>query len=246
MIIWPLTHRLFILFKPASGSAAIVAPGHFAGYIPRDFGHTQGKDHTHKTLPRVAKPLWVALHVSRQENKFGFVIIRPHCCACGAGGQYLDSECSALRPVNQAATSVSLLSGPSPISDRHSGCGSAGSTVGSSAAAGNSSGGGGGGGGSSGDGNSMRVYLSQIREWLVEVSADTLFITIRTDIAWYRLSRCHLPPLPPPPTLPRNQPLQECALFPFISKPLVIHIASRQQPLEPPAAIAVQSMNSHS
>ena len=35
----------------------------------------------------------------------------------------------------------------------------------------------------------MRVYLSQIREWVVEVSADTLFISLRTDVAWYRLSK---------------------------------------------------------
>lgn len=34
----------------------------------------------------------------------------------------------------------------------------------------------------------MRMYLSQIREWVVEFGADMLFITIRTDVAWYRLS----------------------------------------------------------
>jgi hypothetical protein len=33
----------------------------------------------------------------------------------------------------------------------------------------------------------MRMYLSQIREWVVEFSADMLFISIRTDAAWYRL-----------------------------------------------------------
>lgn len=43
-------------------------------------------------------------------------------------------------------------------------------------------------GGSSGETAGMRMYLSQIREWVVEVSADMLFITLRTDIAWYRLS----------------------------------------------------------
>jgi hypothetical protein len=33
----------------------------------------------------------------------------------------------------------------------------------------------------------MRLYLSQIREWVVECACDMLFITIRTDAAWYRL-----------------------------------------------------------
>ncbi len=33
----------------------------------------------------------------------------------------------------------------------------------------------------------MRLYLSQIREWYVELSADMLFIHIRTDVAWYKL-----------------------------------------------------------
>ncbi len=32
-----------------------------------------------------------------------------------------------------------------------------------------------------------RVYLSQIREWCVELAADQLAINIRTDMAWYRL-----------------------------------------------------------
>ena len=36
----------------------------------------------------------------------------------------------------------------------------------------------------------MRLYLSQIREWVVEFSADTLFISMRTDVAWYRLTTC--------------------------------------------------------
>lgn len=35
----------------------------------------------------------------------------------------------------------------------------------------------------------MRMYLSQIREWVVEFSADMLFLSIRTDAAWYRLVR---------------------------------------------------------
>jgi Cytosine specific DNA methyltransferase replication foci domain len=36
---------------------------------------------------------------------------------------------------------------------------------------------------------SMRVFLSQIREWVVDFSADMLFISLRTDVAWYRLSK---------------------------------------------------------
>ncbi|KAF8055388.1 MET1B [Scenedesmus sp. PABB004] len=35
----------------------------------------------------------------------------------------------------------------------------------------------------------MRLYLSQVREWVVEFSADCLFISIRTDAAWYKLCR---------------------------------------------------------
>ena len=35
----------------------------------------------------------------------------------------------------------------------------------------------------------MRMYLSQIREWVVEFGADMIFITIRTDVAWYRLAQ---------------------------------------------------------
>ena len=38
----------------------------------------------------------------------------------------------------------------------------------------------------------MRMYLSQIREWIVEFSCDQLFISIRTDVAWWALPR----PLP--------------------------------------------------
>ena len=33
------------------------------------------------------------------------------------------------------------------------------------------------------------MYLSQVQEWIVEFSCDMLFISIRTDVAWYRLSR---------------------------------------------------------
>ncbi len=36
------------------------------------------------------------------------------------------------------------------------------------------------------------MYLSQIKEWIVEFGCDMLFISIRTDSAWYRL----LQPLP--------------------------------------------------
>jgi len=33
----------------------------------------------------------------------------------------------------------------------------------------------------------MRLYLSQVREWCVEVSCDMMFLSVRTDVAWYRL-----------------------------------------------------------
>ena len=36
----------------------------------------------------------------------------------------------------------------------------------------------------------MWLALSQVQEWVVEFSCDMLLISIRTDIAWYRLSRC--------------------------------------------------------
>eukprot|EP00963_Diacronema_lutheri_P012368 scaffold1724_cov341-Pavlova_lutheri.AAC.44 len=32
-----------------------------------------------------------------------------------------------------------------------------------------------------------RMFLSQIKEWIVEFSYDALFISFRTDVAWYRL-----------------------------------------------------------
>ena len=31
------------------------------------------------------------------------------------------------------------------------------------------------------------VYLSQIKEWHVEIAADMLFIVVRTDCAWYKV-----------------------------------------------------------
>jgi DNA (cytosine-5)-methyltransferase 1 len=35
----------------------------------------------------------------------------------------------------------------------------------------------------------VRACLSQIREWVVEFSADALFISVRTDAGWYRLDK---------------------------------------------------------
>ena len=58
-----------------------------------------------------------------------------------------------------------------------------------SAAGGSSSSGGAGPSGSSPDAGGMRLYLSQIREWIVEFSCDMLFISMRTDVAWYRLAQ---------------------------------------------------------
>ncbi|CAD7705413.1 unnamed protein product [Ostreobium quekettii] len=37
------------------------------------------------------------------------------------------------------------------------------------------------------DQGGMRVFVSQIREWIAECTCDMLFISIRTDVAWYRL-----------------------------------------------------------
>lgn len=36
-------------------------------------------------------------------------------------------------------------------------------------------------------GAGVRMYLSQIKEWVIEFGADMLFVTIRTDVSWYRL-----------------------------------------------------------
>ena len=44
--------------------------------------------------------------------------------------------------------------------------------------------------GSGQGGSDLRLYLSQIREWVCEFTCDMLFISIRTDAAWYRLARC--------------------------------------------------------
>ena len=35
----------------------------------------------------------------------------------------------------------------------------------------------------------MWLALSQIQEWVVEFGCDMLFISFRTDVAWYRLSK---------------------------------------------------------
>ena len=47
------------------------------------------------------------------------------------------------------------------------------------------------GGSSSSEGEDLergtRMFLSQIKEWIVEFSYDALFISFRTDVAWYRL-----------------------------------------------------------
>ncbi|KAK9839549.1 hypothetical protein WJX84_009779 [Apatococcus fuscideae] len=43
--------------------------------------------------------------------------------------------------------------------------------------------------GSGQGGSDLRLYLSQIREWVCEFTCDMLFISIRTDAAWYRLAR---------------------------------------------------------
>ncbi|EOA28898.1 hypothetical protein CARUB_v10025150mg [Capsella rubella] len=39
------------------------------------------------------------------------------------------------------------------------------------------------------DPHGMSIFLSQIKEWMIEFGADMIFITLRTDIAWYRLGK---------------------------------------------------------
>ncbi|GJP36008.1 hypothetical protein CLOM_g20549 [Closterium sp. NIES-68] len=74
----------------------------------------------------------------------------------------------------------------------------AGSSGGAAEAGGSSGGGSGASGSGSGSGSDpaaadggggIRVYLSAIKEWMIEFGAGMLFVTIRTDGAWYRLGR---------------------------------------------------------
>jgi hypothetical protein len=37
----------------------------------------------------------------------------------------------------------------------------------------------------------MRVFLSQIKEWMVEFACDMCFIVVRTDCAWYKIRSVH-------------------------------------------------------
>jgi hypothetical protein len=37
----------------------------------------------------------------------------------------------------------------------------------------------------------FHVYLSQIKEWTLEVAADMIFIIVRTDCAWYKIRSIH-------------------------------------------------------
>ena len=36
----------------------------------------------------------------------------------------------------------------------------------------------------------MVLFLSEIKEWVVEFGCDMLRISLRTDVAWYCLDRC--------------------------------------------------------
>ncbi|GAB2287655.1 hypothetical protein Dimus_022025 [Dionaea muscipula] len=38
-------------------------------------------------------------------------------------------------------------------------------------------------------GNGMPIYLSAIKEWMIEFGAAVVFISVRTDLAWYRLGK---------------------------------------------------------
>jgi DNA (cytosine-5)-methyltransferase 1 len=46
-------------------------------------------------------------------------------------------------------------------------------------------------GGAEGSSCGMRIYLSQIKEWMVEFACDMVFIVIRTDCAWYKIRSVH-------------------------------------------------------
>ncbi|CAE6198521.1 unnamed protein product [Arabidopsis arenosa] len=39
------------------------------------------------------------------------------------------------------------------------------------------------------DHDGMRIFLSQIKEWTVDIGAEMVFIILRTDMAWYRLGK---------------------------------------------------------
>ncbi|CAI5459956.1 unnamed protein product [Closterium sp. Yama58-4] len=67
--------------------------------------------------------------------------------------------------------------------------GASGGSAGGSGASGGGSGSGSNPAGADGDGGGIRVYLSAIKEWMIEFGAGMLFVTIRTDGAWYRLGR---------------------------------------------------------
>ncbi|CAE6197703.1 unnamed protein product [Arabidopsis arenosa] len=39
------------------------------------------------------------------------------------------------------------------------------------------------------DPDGMNIFLSQIKEWVIEFGAEMVFVTLRTDMAWYRLGK---------------------------------------------------------
>ncbi|CAH8276765.1 unnamed protein product [Arabidopsis lyrata] len=41
----------------------------------------------------------------------------------------------------------------------------------------------------SNDPDGMNIFLSQIKEWVIEFGAEMVFVTLRTDMAWYRLGK---------------------------------------------------------
>lgn len=41
------------------------------------------------------------------------------------------------------------------------------------------------------EGGGMRIYLSQVKEWMVEFACDMVFIVVRTDCAWYKIRSVH-------------------------------------------------------
>jgi DNA (cytosine-5)-methyltransferase 1 len=125
-------------------------------------------------------PMWSG--VDPDEEVFVSGVVKDDDGDWGVGGQGLGQEDTPA---------------PAPAKETEAG----GSSAGGSSAGGSGSGGSGSGGGTA-PGPDMpaapadpvmvggtRMFLSQCREWVVEYSADQLFLSIRTDAGWYRLCR---------------------------------------------------------
>lgn len=121
-------------------------------------------------------PLWSG--VTPQVELFASGVVEEDTGDWGVGGQAAAVEAA---PADGAGGSGSGGAGGSGSGSGSSGAGGSGSGGSGSAPAAAAAGGGGRGGGG------MRLYLSAIQEWCVEASADMIFLSLRTDVAWYRL-----------------------------------------------------------